>query len=437
MARKTPAEFELEISQLVFGGEGMGHFDGRPVFVYGVLPGETVLVRPLKVNSRYVRAVLIKVIKSATNRIEPKSDHYLTCSPWQIIDYTKQLEYKKNITISMWRKLAHVLPTEDVEIIASPNQWHYRNKLEFSVTADNNNQPCLAFHQRFRHSQFYPLESCYLGSETMNKIANLILEQAIIHDYNLENIKNILVRYSDSEQKVIGVLYTTNREGKIFLITHPDLNGFCIIYSDPRSPAAVNTEVLSMQGKLELTENIAGINLSYGVNSFFQVNAPAFTLLMNDIKKYLPKEKNNLLDLYAGVGTIGLALAADFHKVISIEINKEASKFAIINTKNNKLNNVKIIQGSSEKQPLEDLFAQVDTVVVDPPRAGLHASVSEVLATTGPQNLIYISCNPSTQARDWSILNQAYNTVYWGLYDLYPQTPHVESVLVLSRKNKL
>ncbi len=433
MSRKTPPEFEVKIDQLVFGGEGIGHFDGRPIFVYGVLPGETVLVRPIKVNSRYVKAAIVEIIEPSPDRIESKKDHYLTCSPWQVIPYEKQLEYKKEVVRSMWQKLAHELPQSNVDVVASPDEWEYRNKLEFSVSKDDDGSVSLAFHQRFRHSRYYHLDSCVLGSKEMNAVAQIILDAALENGYTVDSIKNILVRYSFSTKSVIGSLYTTDKKGKVFNIEHPSLVGFSIIYSDPRSPAAITTKILSKYGKLELKENIAGLDLLYGQTSFFQVNPSSFTILLNDIKEKISNKNGTLLDLYAGVGTIGLALAGDFTNVKSIELSAEASEFAIINTQNNKLENVEVIHGASEEQPLVELFSQADTVVVDPPRAGLHHSVVDELINSGPKNLIYISCNPATQARDWELLKVVYKTTHWKLYDLYPQTPHVESVLILEK----
>ncbi len=432
MARKTPPEFEIKIDQLVFGGEGIGYFDKRPVFVYGVLPGETVLVRPIKVNSKFVKAAVVKILEPSPDRVESQESHYLTCSPWQVMPYKQQLEEKKKVVKSMWQKFAHSLPQDDVSVIPSPVEWKYRNKLEFSVV-DNEGEVSLAFHQRFRHSRYYNLDSCVLGSDDMNRVAKYILDTAVKNNYDAYAIKNVLVRYSFSTQSTIATLYTTNRDSKIFTAKSDRLSGFSIVYSDPKSPAAVTSSVLSVQGNFQLQENISGINLLYGANSFFQVNPDAFTLLLDDVKKELANKTGVLLDLYAGVGTIGFALSNVFDKVYSVESNEEASDFAQKNVKMNKLDNIVIENGMAERQNLAELLSCADVVVVDPPRAGLHPKVVEKLRDYGPETLVYISCNPATQARDWEILKQVYNTSFWQLYDLYPQTPHVESVLILER----
>ncbi len=432
MARKTPPEFEIKIDQLVFGGEGIGHFDNRPVFVYGVLPGETVLVRPIKVNGKFVKAAVVKILEPSPDRVESQESHYLTCSPWQVMSYKQQLEEKQKVVKSMWQKLVHRLPLNNVSITPSPAEWKYRNKLEFSVV-DNAGEVSLAFHQRFRHNKYYNLDACVLGSDNMNKVSKYILDTAVSNGYNADTIKNILVRYSFFTQSTIATLYTVNPDGNIFSAECEGLDGFSIVYSEPKTPAAVTSLVLSQQGKLELQENISGINLLYGANSFFQVNPDAFTLLLDDVKNKLVKKQGVLLDLYAGVGTIGFALSDIFDKVYSVESNEEASDFAQKNVKINKLDNIVIENGMAEKQNLDDLLSRVDVVVVDPPRAGLHPKVLEKLRDNGPGTLVYISCNPSTQARDWEVLQQVYQTSFWQLYDLYPQTPHVESVLILER----
>ncbi len=434
MGRKTPPQFEVTIDRLVFGGEGMGYYDNRPVFVYGVLPGETVVVRPVKVNSRFVKAAVVEVVKPAPSRVPAQSSHYLTCSPWQVIPYDQQLAHKLTTTTSMWQKLGGELPTADVEIIPSPVQWQYRNKLEFSFMHNEMGELQLAFHQRYRYNKYLEASECLLGTKRLNECAQYVLSVLRERGVNIDQLKNVLVRYSYYTDSCIVGLYVTDLQFEVFNIAHEHIAGFHIIYSNPQSPAAVTTEVLSEQGDSFLQEQLLGTVLQFRFDSFFQVNPPAFESLMRYVKPYM-LSTDTLLDLYAGVGTIGMLLADAARTVISVEFDAGASQSAEQNKELNSFNNVTVVNGAAEQYDLEFQLPKVSSVIVDPPRSGLHPAVAQAIAEYGPKHFIYISCNPATQARDYAILAKRYTAIAWQLVDLYPQTPHVESVVVMERKS--
>ena len=433
---KLPPQFELNIEKVVETGEGLGFLerempdgktDRRPVFVYGVFPGEKVLVRPIKVSRKNSKGELLEVLEPSENRRKEKEDHYPSCSPWQTLDESEQLKLKIDLAIEAFR--FHDLDLKiEPEIVASPVSWNYRNKIEFSFTESEEGKLKLAFHQRGKFNRFHELESCALAPEKMNEMAKRILSDLNDAGIKKEQLKNLMLRYSYSEDKCLAVLYVVD-ENMDF--KSPDLN--MVIYSDPQSPITKTTEILKKNGDDFLTEEINGTKLKFYYDSFFQVCPPAFEKLITWLKKNI-KAGEHLVDLYAGVGTIGFCLADKFETVFSLEYDQRASEAALDNVELNNLSNVEFIAREAEKGSLESALKKATTLIIDPPRSGLHPKVSKEIVQFGPDQFIYISCNPKTQARDLTELNEAYKVKEWKLFDFYPQTPHVESVLVLERK---
>jgi len=421
--------WEIDIKCLVFGGEGLGYYKSKPVFVYGVLPNEKVLVRPVKIKSKFIKASLEKIITNNNNRRLFQEDHYLSCSPWQIMPEEKQLYYKKELTKEVFNKFAHSLPIADPEITASQNNWNYRNKLEFGL-CNTDSGLSLCFNERYSYNKHLPLTECKLGHNLLNQTANQILESINQKNIPASVLKNLLIRYSFNEEKCLAVLYVIDPDFKTFEIDLVNLSGWQIIYSEPQTPSAVTTQVLFSQGSNFLKEKFLNNFFEYDYDSFFQINPPAF----NQFLKILKEQKitgNRLLDLYAGVGVIGLSLADSFKEVKCVEINAKAEEQIKKNAQLNNLKNITAETEPAEHFKLTEWLKNVDTVVVDPPRAGLHPKVVKNLLEAKVKTLIYLSCNPATQARDLSMLKEVYNVRHWQLFDFYPQTPHVESLLIL------
>lgn len=427
-------EFQIKIERLVFGGEGLGYFNNRPVFVAGVLPGEEVLVRPVRITNKFVKAVLLKVLVASLERREPAEDHYLSCSPWQIMPEERQLFYKKELTEQVFLKLAKALPTANPEIIASPEAWGYRDKLEFGFTQNNQGELSLAFNQRYSYKNFSALSHCALGQPRLHDCAGQILKKLKENKIGSNVLKNLVVRYSYYENKCLAALYVTDRNFPDLTFQSADLAGMLIAYSDPRRPAAITDQVLHCQGENFLLEKIGQCLLSYHYESFFQINPPAFTAVIKYLNKNLDEGAGEAVDLYAGVGALGLPLAGRFAKITCVEIDRRACCSAKYNLSLNHLANAEVICAAVGKYELDQLIDARKTVFVDPPRAGLEPKIVKLLLQQRPRQLVYLSCNPATQARDWALLKEAYTAVNWRLFDFYPQTPHVESLLIMKLK---
>ncbi len=428
-----PERIKIKIEKLVFGGEGLGYFNGRPVFVFGALPGEEVEVAPVKVRRKYIKAKLVKVLQAAAERVEPKESHYLSCSPWQVMPYDKQLKYKVDLTKENWQYLAGSLPRLEVEIVPSQNVWHYRNKMEFSLIRDDEGRLSYAWHERYLYDQWVEVQECKLAADRINSCAQQILQQ-LQGKFELEQIKNVLLRYSFYEDKCLGVLFVKDKDIPAISVQAEGMVGWQIVYSNPLSPAAVVSEVLLEEGKRFLTEKVAGLLFQYGCHNFFQINPMAFSGLIQDLLPQVEAGEVGV-DLYAGVGVIGQLLANKFTQIIAVELDQAAAETAKENAKlNNLADKFVSLAGATEEQDLGQILSSAHTVILDPPRGGMHKRVVGQLLKALPEQIVYISCNPTTQARDWQKLRDKYQVNYWRLYDFYPHTPHIESVLVMHRR---
>jgi tRNA/tmRNA/rRNA uracil-C5-methylase (TrmA/RlmC/RlmD family) len=203
--------------------------------------------------------------------------------------------------------------------------------------------------------------------------------------------------------------------------------------AQPITPATKTTEVLFKKGNDFIEEEISGVNLKYYYDSFFQINPSAFESIIKYLKENI-RDNKVLVDLYSGVGTIGFCLHKKFKEIHMVEFDKKASDISLENAKLNNIKNVQSYGGETEKQDLMQFLTSNDTLVVDPPRSGMHPKAIKQIIDIVPKNFIYISCNPFTQLRDMKEFSQKYRIMNWRLFDLYPQTPLLESVLILIKK---
>lgn len=412
-------------------GDGLGFYEGKKVFVYGALPGETVLVRPLKKKRGFIQAKVLEVFDKSPLRRSDQENHYLSCSPWQIINDIDQLQLKKELVLDSFQG-NNLEEYPEPKIAASPELWHYRNKMEFSFTTNKIGALSLALHLRGSHKLMAPLNECLIAHQKINQCAQAVVANLQRDNVNCTDLKTLIVRYSYYLDKCLAILYVTRPDFPVFELAPPLVSGFLVVYSKPESPASVTDKVLLQQGNDFLLEELADLKFKYYYDDFFQSNPKGFVQIMDYLQECV-LGGDALLDLYAGVGTVGFSLGDKFKKVISLESGRKTSLAAKENVQLNQLISIEVINGLAEKSGLVALFKQVETLVVDPPRAGLHPKVRENILYYGPKKFIYVSCNPLTQAQDLKILQKKYRLVHWRLFDLYPQTPHCESVVIMQR----
>lgn len=444
-SRQFPAVFDIEITKLVATGEGLGHFTFQvgeekapqdraiPVFVPGVLPGERVRVRIAKKNRRFLHALPEEILTPSPLRREPRDSTHLSTSPWQILPEPEQQAEKLRLTLANFQQIAHALPLPTAGFTASPLSFGYRNKLEFGFATDSSGRLHLSFNQRYRFDRKLLAEDgSALGHPAMNSVALAILAELRRRQVPAAHLKNLLVRASFDSGKVIAALFVHDPEFDPIELQHPDLADLQIFFSDPVRSVAVQTKLLSGPAELKLTEKLAGTRLDYGLANFFQVNPPAAAQLIERLREQV-RPGGILLDLYAGVGTLGLSLAGSFDELRILELDAVAVEFARANAARLGVAPSSILSSAAEAADLPALLVGCGTVIVDPPRAGLDPRVVAALLESGPQQLVYVSCNPATQARDFALLAEKYSARHFELFDFYPQTPHVESLIIFER----
>ncbi len=426
------------MEKIVGGGQAIGTLDdGRKAFVWGGLPKELVTIRVTKKKSHFVEGIVTEIIEESPERITPKDENsYLSTSPWQIMPMSSEQSYKASLIEEAFLLHNITLP-EKIEVFSDDVEFNYRNKVEFSWFGDKTDDDeketlDLAFFKRGGKGKVV-IDGTSLAHPSINKLAieirDLLREKPIV----ARQLKTLLIR-SDQQGNAVWQLYVKDKIENLISDDEAKLlsaKGGEIIYSDPKSPASRITKRLNKFGGTTLSDTILGVAFNYACEGFFQVNIPVYEKALSDMKAWIDcNEKLPTLDLYSGVGTIGLTIGGD--DVTLVEINEHA--VAEMQRNITKLNrpSAKAILAPSEKS-LEYITGE-QIVIVDPPRAGLHADVTNRLLETEPPRIIYLSCNPVTQARDVSLLQEKYEIVHHQGYNFFPRTPHIEHLVVLDKK---
>ncbi len=421
----------VTIEKLIFGGQGLARKDGQVIFVWGGLPGEEVEIEVLKKKKNFVEGTVTRVIKPSPFRVNARDDHFDSCSPWQVMTLEEENRWKKEIALETYKRNGNIEigDREIGDIKTDEHEYEYRNKMEYNFVFDEQNKPSLAFHKRGTH-RLRPVEKCALSEPALQEASERIIEWLRKETIPFGTLKSLIVR-SDTRGKAVAALFV--KQPFLPAQEYPidsSLVGFEMYLSDYRSPASVPTELLARAGNPILENTINGVQLQCGLLSFFQINPPVFELALQDIAPHLGQGR--VIDYYSGVGAISLALHGSYSEAVLIEENVEASTFAKKNVELNGFTNITVVNSLAEKAEAD--IRATDTVIVDPPRTGLHPDMVKTLLDKQPHKIIYVSCGLDTQARDIGLLKQAYTPVFWKLYNFFPHTPHIEGLCVLEKR---
>lgn len=409
-------EEQIRIEKLVHGGQGIGTLaDGRRVFVWNALPGELVRVRLGKSKRSYAEAIAEEVIEASPDRVAPREEIYLSTSPWQILPLQRENEHKTEIVQELFAQQHVVLPEFTTQ--SHGNDWQYRNKMEYSFWGDDDGLH-LALHQRGSHGK-YIVEGSALALPAVDAAARGVAATlGKLPHLRAGDLKTIMVR-STAGGKVVGALFV-KREDFYKIELPADIAGLKVYYSNPKSPASVTTKLLYELGDTELTDEILGTSLKYDVTGFFQVNLPVFEQTMHVIDEWTRDDKA-IVDMYSGVGSIGIPLK---RTSTLVELDPHSVAMARENTKD-----IEVVHASTERA-LEYITSD-GVIVVDPPRSGLHHDVIDRILDARPRKIVYLSCNPATQARDIALLAEAYDIKGFQSFNFFPHTPHIETLALL------
>jgi len=411
---------EVLIHKLVHGGQGLGELsDGRKVFVWNALPGEKVKAHIVKQKRSYAEAIAEEILEKSAERVEPKEENHLATSPWQVLNFESENKYKLEIVQELFAHEKVNLPKVS-GVITDGSEWHYRNKMEYSFWGDDAGLH-LALHRRGSHGKQI-VKGSKLAMPVIDTAANAICIQLDKLQIRAGDLKTIIVRCSQRGDVVASLFVKPTRFQKLEL--PKELKGLRVYHSNPKSPASVTTQLLYELGEPLLQDELLGKQFTYDVDSFFQVNIPVFELALARISEHC--SESFITDMYAGVGSIGLSVASK--SVDLVELDPATAKMAGLNAAASSLK-TQVIETSTEKAL--DFITTDKPVIFDPPRAGLHDKVVERVLEAKPSKVIYLSCNPATQARDLGKLQTSYKIEFFEVYNFFPQTPHIETLAVL------
>ena len=378
-----------KIKELVPGGRGIANLEnGKKAFIWNALPGEEVEFETTKSKTHYEEGIATKIITTSPHRIAPKDECFLSTSPWQIMDYAEELRQKQLIVKECFRQ-QHI-PVEILPTITDDKDFFYRNKMEYSLYwSHDDNKIHPAFHTRGTHRKT-PIIQSSIERPELFKEATRIIDALNQEHAEARSYQSLLAR-CDQQGKVSSALFENGK-------SHPQME--------------------------LLKDELLGYSYSYSPNGFFQINLPVYEMALKEISQHIQTEK--VLDLYAGVGSIGLSVARD-KNLTMVEINGSAFQEMQNNAKGTK---AKCILAKSED--VEDYIAPDCTVIIDPPRAGCDAKLIDKLNEIMPKSIIYLSCNPITQARDVALL-KGYKITKVQPYNFFPRTPHIEILAILTK----
>lgn len=389
---------DIKIEKIIPGGQALATLEsGKKIFLWNALPGEIVTkAKVTKEKTSFVEGIALEYKLIADERIAPRDECFLATSPWQIFDYKFELSCKSTLLKEMFRQqgIDFALETYEVLPVQTDNQeFHYRNKMEYALFYDHaDEQIHLAFHERGSH-QKVPINQSSLEKPEIWAAATKTIAELNQAHAEARNFQSLLLRASQNGE-VAGGLFENHQPRPVF----PNL-----------------------------TDRILGYDYSYSPNGFFQINLPVYEMALSEIHKWIKTER--VLDLYAGVGTVGLSVARD-KKLTLVECDKSAYR-----EMENNCRGLAVTPILAKSEEALEYIEPDETVIVDPPRAGCRPELIEKLLEVTPQTIIYLSCNPITQARDVSGLLTKYKIVKIVPYNFFPRTPHLENLVILEKKS--
>jgi 23S rRNA (uracil1939-C5)-methyltransferase len=451
------------------GNEGIGvaKKDELVMFVKGAVPGDIVDVQLTLKKKNFAEGKVVRIVSSSPDRIEPVCEHFGICGgcKWQNLSYSAQLTYKQKQVFDSFTRIAKVEIPEMKEIAGSAKQYYYRNKLEFTFSnkrwltteemaeeKEGKVMDALGFHIPKMFDKILDIKHCYLQEEPSNSIRTAIRDYALknkLSFFDLRSqeglLRNVIIRTSNTKGvMVIMIFHADEKESVKGLMEHlktgfPQITSLQYVINPKKNDTISDLEVIPYSGDDFITEEMEGLKFKVSAKSFYQTNSEqAFELytIARDMAGLTGSE--TVYDLYTGTGTIANFVAKQSKKVIGIEYIDSAIADAKENSKLNNISNTVFYAGDM-KDILNAAFMEAngkpDVIITDPPRVGMHADVVKVILETAPEKVVYVSCNPATQARDVALMNSLYRVEKIQPVDMFPQTHHVENVVLLRRRD--
>ena len=461
---KRRAELELKIESLAYGGMGVAKKDDFVIFVKGAIPGQIVNARVYKKKKGYAEAQTLNIVSESPNAVEPKCNHFYICSKIQNLSYKEQLIEKGNQVEDAFQRLGGFKEFKLKKVIKGDPTFNYRNKMEFTFSPHRwvlESEPegvdksfALGLHIPGRYDKILDINNCHIQPEIGNKILQVAREvcnsNSDLKPYDPKThigfLRHLMIRYGvNTNQLMVNVVTAYDDINKLSPLTDTLLNKFPEITSlvnnvnTRKADVAFGEFETLLFGKPYIEEKLGNLTFEISANSFFQTNTLQGEVLYNEVLKAADLKGDEIVfDLYCGAGSIALYLAKKAKEVFGFEVIRSSLENATKNAKNNKIKNVVFLKANLDtffkSGQLPRRIPKPDIVIVDPPRAGMHPDMTNYLHKFKAKKIVYVSCNPTTQARDAKVLyEKGYHIKSAVMVDMFPHTPHIETVVLFSK----
>ncbi len=456
----------VEILDIGSEGKAVARVDGVVVFTTHVIPGDIVDLQVTKKREKYQEAKVIQIQKDSPDRIPAFCEHFEICGgcKWQYLPYEKQLFYKQKQVFDQLSRIGRMTLPDVMPIIGSATSTFYRNKLEFTfsnrrwltheeVRSGNEfeDMNVLGFHVQGMFDKVLNVNKCWLQTDSSNDIRNAVKKYALLNNlafYDLKNkegfLRNLIIRTtSTGEIMVIVNFFREEREKRELLLqfltdSFPAITTLLYVINQKGNDTITDQEVNIFKGDGFITEEMEGLKFRIGPKSFYQTNSLQAYELYKVTRNFAALTgKEVVYDLYTGTGTIACFVANQAKKVVGIEYVPEAIEDAKLNATSNQLSNTNFFAGDMKEILTREFITEhghPDVIITDPPRAGMSDEVINSILFASPERIVYVSCNPATQARDISLLGSNYEVTKVQPVDMFPHTHHVENVVLLEKR---
>ncbi|MDY8138967.1 23S rRNA (uracil(1939)-C(5))-methyltransferase RlmD [Aquimarina sp. 2201CG5-10] len=469
MARKKRRQVFDDIEVIDAGAKGKSIAkapDGKVIFINNAVPGDVATIQTTKKRKAYYEGSAIAFSKKSDKRVEPVCKHFGTCGgcKWQFMGYEHQLHYKQQEVVNNLERLGKIELPQVTPILGSKEQFFYRNKMEFSFSdsrwltleeiqsdTEIENRNALGFHIPGMWDKILDIDTCHLQEDPSNAIRNKVKSFATKNNlpfYNARKqeglLRTLMIRISSTGEIMVLVQFFYEDTEKITLLLDyiasefPEVTSLQYVVNSKGNDTIYDQKVICYHGKDYIEEEMEGLRFKINAKSFYQTNSKQAYELYKVTRDFAGLTGNELVyDLYTGTGTIAQFVAKKARKVIGVEAVPEAIEDAKENANRNQIDNTEFYAGDMKKVFTKDFISQhgqPDIVITDPPRDGMHADVVAQLLRISPEKIVYVSCNSATQARDLALLDERYKVTKVQPVDMFPQTYHVENVVLLEKR---
>lgn len=467
--KELPLLERITISDVAAEGKALAKVNDLVVFVPYVVPGDVVDLQIKRKKNHYAEAVAVKFYEKSPLRVEPFCQHYGVCGgcKWQCLSYEEQIKYKQKQVFDNLTRIGKIELPEFMPILGSKKTVFYRNKLEFTfsnkrwLTEDEVKQDvkyeqmnAVGFHIPGAFDKVLAIDKCWLQDDISNRIRNAIRDYAYEHDYAFFNLRtqegmlrNMMVRTSSTGELMVLLQCKITTDGELAKMkellqyvadSFPEITSLLYVINTKCNDTIGDLKVEVFKGKDHIFEEMENLRFKIGAKSFYQTNSEQAYELYKVARNFAGLTGEELVyDLYTGTGTIANFVSRQAKKVIGIEYVPEAIEDAKVNSEINGITNTLFYAGDMKDILTQDFInehGRPDVIITDPPRAGMHNDVIDVILFAEPKRIVYVSCNPATQARDLQLLDVKYKVTAVQPVDMFPHTHHVENVVLLEKR---